>query len=248
MPTTNPDNCLRFMQTITRPERPLGLFAQDCLLCGSGCHAGVLCDHCRGALPMPSRACCPRCASPNGTGEECGPCLDRPPAFAATLAAFTYAFPVDRLLQRLKFRGDLALAGLFAEALCERAGDRPRPDLLVAAPLAPRRLRKRGFNQAVEIGRRVGSGLSLRFDAGACVKRLDTVQQTELEGVARRRNLRGAFAVRGDVRGLRVAVIDDVMTTGTTMDELARTLLVAGASSVEAWVVARTPAPWESEA
>lgn len=222
------------------------MFAQDCLLCGSGCQAGVLCGHCRGALPVPTRAACPRCASPGGTGEECGPCLAHPPAFAATLAAFTYAFPVDRLLQRFKFEGDLALAGLFAEALCERAADRPRPGLLVAAPLAPRRLRKRGFNQAVEIARRVGSRLALRFEAGACVKRLDTVQQTELEGAARRRNLRGAFAVRGDVRGRHVAVIDDVMTTGTTMDELARTLLAAGATGVEAWVVARTPAPWES--
>ncbi len=140
----------------------------------------------------------------------------------------------------------LPWSGLFAEALCERVAGRPLPDLLVAAPLAPRRLRKRGFNQAVEIGRKVGSRLSLRFDAGACVKRVDTVQQTELDGAERRRNLRGAFAVRGDVRGLHVAVIDDVMTTGTTMNELARTLLAAGASQVDAWVVARTPAPRES--
>jgi ComF family protein len=221
------------------------LFAQDCLLCGSGCCVGILCVSCRDALPLSRGEACPRCASTGNSAGTCGACLNNPPAFSATHAAFTYAFPIDRLLQRFKFQGDLALAGLFAEALCERVADQPLPDLLVAAPLAPRRLRKRGFNQAVEIGRKVGSLLSLRFDAGACVKRADTVQQTELEGAERRRNLRGAFAVRGDVRGLRVAVIDDVMTTGTTMDELARTLLAAGALRVEAWVVARTPAPGE---
>jgi ComF family protein len=234
------------VQSIARPERPSGLFAQDCLLCGSGCRAGILCVSCRDALPVAGGEACPRCASPGSCAGDCGACLHHPPAFSATHAAFTYAFPVDRLLQRFKFHGDLALAGLFAEALCERLADRPLPDLLVAAPLAPRRLRKRGFNQAVEIGRKVGSRLSLRFDALACVKRVDTVQQTDLEGAERRRNLRGAFAVRGDVRGLRVAVIDDVMTTGTTMNELARTLIAAGASQVDAWVVARTPAPRES--
>jgi ComF family protein len=226
--------------------RGLALFSQDCLLCGSACHRSVLCADCRAGLPGGRVGACPRCASPVGADGECGPCLKQPPSFASTHAAFTYAFPVDRLLQRFKFQGDLALAGLFAEALCDRVAGATRPDLLVAAPLAPRRLRERGFNQSVEIARRLGSRLSLGFAVGACMKCVDTVPQTDLEGVARRRNLRGVFEVRADVRGLHVAVVDDVMTTGTTLDELARTLLEAGAARVDAWVVARTPAPWES--
>jgi ComF family protein len=236
------------VQTTSLDPHPLPLFAQDCLLCGSACHAGALCRSCRGALPLLRPGACPRCASFAGTQAECGSCLSRPPAFSATEAAYIYAFPVDRLLQRFKFQGDLALAGLFAEALCERVAGAPRPDLLLAAPLAPRRLRSRGFNQAAEIARRMASRLGLPFDAAGCVKHTDTLPQTELEGTERRRNLRGAFSVRGEVRGRHVAVIDDVMTTGTTQDELARTLLAAGARRVDAWVVARTPAPWEARA
>jgi ComF family protein len=182
---------------------------------------------------------------PGETAGLCGPCLSQPPAFLATHAAFRYAFPVDRLVQRFKFHGDLALAGLFAEALGERVAGEARPDLLVAAPLAPRRLRERGFNQAVEVARRVASRLALRFDAGACAKPMDTARQAELAGAPRRANLRGAFTVCRDVRGLHVAIVDDVMTTGRTLDELARTLIAAGARRADAWVVARTPAPGE---
>lgn len=228
--------------------RPVSLLDQDCLLCGSTCHTATICHACRLALPVLPADACPRCASPCGPGGDCGSCLNDAPAFSTTLAAFTYAFPVDRLLQRFKFKGDLALAGLFAEALCERVAQAPHPDRLVAAPLAPRRLRQRGFNQAVEIARQVAARRVLRFDAGTCLKRVDTEQQTELEGLQRRRNLRGAFEVQGDVRGLHIALIDDVMTTGTTLDELARTLLAAGAARVDAWVVARTLAPWQAPA
>ena len=191
-------------QIVARASAPLPLFSQDCLLCGSACHAGVLCVDCRADLPRAPMFACPRCAAPGSSGELCGACLNRPPAFAATFAAFTYAFPIDRLVQRFKFQGDLALAGFFAEALCERIADAPRPDLVVAAPLAPKRLRERGFNQAVEIARCVASRCALRFDAGACAKRVDTVQQTALEGLARRRNpaSRGAIvAGRADARG-----------------------------------------------
>jgi ComF family protein len=241
-----PDNRLNTVQSKLSALHPLPFFSQDCLLCGGGCHAGLLCRACRLELPAPGTGRCPRCASASGSGGECGSCLGDPPAFAATHAAFDYAFPVDRLLQRFKFQGDLALAGLFAEALGKRVAAAPRPDLVVAAPLAPRRLRTRGFNQAVEIGRRTASRLALRFEAAACVKLVDTAAQTDLEGAERRRNLRGAFAVRSDVRGLHVAVVDDVMTTGTTLDEIARALLAAGAGRVDAWAVARTPAPWES--
>jgi ComF family protein len=228
------------------PVPRLDLFSQDCLLCRSGGTCGLLCKACRAELPTPFGGACPRCAAPGANARACGACLTAPPAFSATIAAFTYAFPVDRLVQRFKFQGDLALSALFAEAICERVQVGPRPDLIVAAPLAARRLRERGFNQAAEMARRVAARLAIRFDPRACAKRLDTLPQAELAGQTRRQNLRGAFAVKVEVRGLHIAVVDDVMTTGTTLDELARALCAAGASRVDAWVAARTPAPWET--
>jgi ComF family protein len=214
------------------------VLAPECLLCGARPGASMLCEACENSLPRlpPS---CPQCAMPSPGGSLCGACLARPPAFDATLALWSYEFPVDRLVQSLKYLGNLPVARLFGDALARRAGERiSEVDLLVPMPLARERLRERGFNQAVEIARALPRRAGI---ARAEVERVrDTARQTDLPYTERARNVRGAFACSRALDGLRIAVVDDVMTTGATLAELARTLKQAGAARVENWVIART--------
>jgi ComF family protein len=209
---------------------------QDCLLCGAASDDAPLCGPCRDELPGLPRAC-PLCAMPSSLGEICGSCFRHPPQFDMTVAAWRYAYPVDRLVQSLKYHGRLALASLFADELATLV---ERADVVIPMPLHPSRLTERGFNQAAEIARhltkRLGTELALQ---GACRIRR-TLPQMDLPLDERKRNVRGAFACALDLTGARVAVVDDVMTTGATLGELAKMLKRAGAARVENWVVART--------
>ena len=172
-----------------------------------------------------------------------------PPPFAATIAAYSYAFPTDRLLQHVKYGGRLALAEWAGAAVASAVrvslagrstGD--SPDRVVALPLAIARQRERGFNQAREIATHVARHTGLPL-AAPLLRIAAGPPQTTLKWTQRGRNVRGAFAVTGDVRGARIALVDDVMTTGATLAEASRTLVSAGAQRVECWVVARTPPP-----
>ena len=201
-----------------------------------------MCVACEEALDACVNAC-ERCASPLVSAGRCSACRGRAFAFDAALARFGYRFPVDRLVLRYKYAGDLALGHWLAERLAERAASMPRPDLLIAPPLAASRLRDRGFNQAVEIARVVGRRLGVRVDAHAIVRRRETQPQARLDRRARQANLRGAFECVRDVEGSEVAIVDDVLTTGATADALARALKQAGAARVSVWAVARAPEP-----
>lgn len=214
-----------------------------CLLCGAVSTAGALCPGCHADLPWHRQPHCPRCATPTPGGQLCGACLRHPPAFERTHAALAYAFPLDRLIPRLKYRGELAIAPVLGACLAETVAACPRPDRLMAMPLHAARIRERGFNHASEIAREVARQLGLPLDAGGCRRLRDTPPQMGLRHDARRRNVRGAFAASGNVRGLHVALIDDVMTTGTSLDELAAALKRAGAREVSCWVAARTLPP-----
>jgi ComF family protein len=216
---------------------------QACALCNARAGDALVCAACEAWLPRVDRAC-PRCALPSPGGGVCGACLARAPPYAATIAAHAYAFPVDRLLHALKYGGRLALAdwaaGALARAVAHGAGT--RVDAIVALPLAAVRQRERGFNQAHEIARRVAA-----LRAIALLPALERIRagppQAMLAASARAANVKGAFACVCDVRGLALAVVDDVMTSGATLGEAARALAAAGAARVDAWVVARTPAP-----
>jgi ComF family protein len=212
---------------------------QQCALCAAPSGAALVCAACDAALPrLPSA--CPLCALPTPAGAVCGRCTAKAPPFAATRAVFAYAFPVDRLLQSLKYRGALPYAEFLADALAGVVTT--RPDLVVALPLHPARQRERGFNQAQELARRVARRLRLPLAAGLARVR-DTALQANQPYAARRRNVRGAFAALPIVAGKRVALVDDVMTTGATLASAAQAALRGGARSVEAWVVARTLPP-----
>jgi ComF family protein len=219
-------------------------FPFTCLLCSATSGTGHLCGACQADLPWHSQPQCPRCALPAPDGQVCGACLKHPPAFDRTRAALAYAFPLDRLIPRLKYHGQLAIAPALGECLAEAAA--PGPDCLIPMPLHAKRIRERGFNHATEIAREVAKRLGLPLDTASCQRIRDTPPQMGLKHDARRRNVRGAFVCTGDVRGRRIALIDDVMTTGTSLDELAKTLKQAGALEVETWVVARTLPPGDA--
>jgi ComF family protein len=216
------------------------VFAKHCLLCGALSDSPPLCVACRSDLPWHRQPQCPQCATPTPGGEVCGACLQHPPAFDRTHAALAYAFPVDRLIPRLKYHAQLAIVPALGDCLAEAVTPHPRPDRLIPMPLHTQRIRERGFNHASEIAREVARRLALPLDLASCQRIRDTPPQMGLKHDARRRNVRGAFACSGEVQGQHIALIDDVMTTGTSLDELAATLKRAGAREVSCWVVART--------
>ncbi len=192
---------------------------------------------------------CRCCALPlhrSGQARLCGRCLKRRPAFDTTVSAAIYEAPFDQLVRGLKYGATLAYAPLFAEMLHRLLIARALDDfdLLMPIPLSRERLAIRGFNQTVEIARPLARRLGKPFDASTVLRVGHTVPQAALRFDARRRNVRGVFAVvdgrRHRLVGKRIAVVDDVMTTGATLDEFAKTLKRAGATTVVNLVVART--------
>lgn len=214
-------------------------FAGDCLLCGAAAHSGSLCDACHTFLPRHDMPACPSCALPTNDGSLCGHCLKKAPHFAHTLAAFTYDFPVNALIQALKYAGNLAAAGPLAQTLSQRAFMQALPDLLIPMPLHPLRLKERGFNQSAEIAKLLAHKLCIPVTLDACAKIRDTAPQASLPLKERGSNVKGAFECSMDLSGKRVALVDDVMTSGATLNELAKTLAKRGAAEISAWVVAR---------
>ncbi|HVF35671.1 MAG TPA: ComF family protein [Candidatus Saccharimonadia bacterium] len=218
-----------------------------CVLCGLRGAGRDLCAGCRAALPTDAH-CCPRCALPLAhAAAACGACLARPPAWRAMHVPFRYAWPLDRLVARYKYGGDLAAGALLSALLAEHVRSRvPDIDAIVPVPLSHARLRARGFNQALELSRPLARALSLGMPHRALWRCRETSAQSGLDAEARRRNVRGAFAASRDVAGCRIALVDDVVTTGATAAACTRALHDAGARSVEVWAVARAPPPSSS--
>lgn len=210
------------------------------MLCAGPAGNAPLCPACREALPWLPSECCPVCAVPSPGGAVCGACLAEPPAFRGSRAALAYEFPVDALVHAFKYAGDLPVGEALAELLQTAVRGADRPDALVPMPLHPARLRERGFNQALELARRVGRDLHVPVLARACRRLRDTAPQASLPWKERAANIRGAFACEADLSRKRIAIVDDVMTTGHTLSELARALVRAGTAEVWCWVVART--------
>jgi len=219
------------------------LLPQSCVLCAAASGNALVCGACGTGMPRLADAC-PRCALATPGNVVCGACLATPPPFDATIAAWRYAFPADRLLQAFKYGGRLALAEPLAAALADavRARNPRRPDCLVAMPLAARRQRERGFNHAHEIARRLSASLGIPLVHDLRRTR-DAPPQAGLALRERTRNVRDAFEARRGLTGRTVAIVDDVMTTGATLRAAAIAVRRAGAIGVDAWVVARTPPP-----
>jgi len=211
--------------------------AQPCVLCGSMSHDGLWCAACDHALPYHIAAHCPVCALPTPTGEICGLCLKHPPLFARTTAVFSYDFPVDKLIQAMKYGERLALAFAFAKKLASHINKTELPDYVIAMPLHPVRLRERGFNQAQLLASIVARELDLKLLT--CRRCRDTPPQTALSSRERKTNLRDAFCCEADLTGRRIALVDDVLTTGASLNALAEAVHKCGALEISTWVVAR---------
>ncbi|HEY5323635.1 MAG TPA: ComF family protein [Caldimonas sp.] len=220
-----------------------------CAVC-EGWGLGRVCADCRERFaPLVPR--CRRCALQVPAGiEVCGECLAAPPPFDAAFARVDYAYPWDRLIPAFKFHAALDLTTVFVAAMLEAGAGRAidaSESLVVPVPLSDARLRERGFNQAWELARRLAPRIGGRAESSLLVRLRETAHQIALPPDERAGNVRDAFAVeprrRGEIRGRTVALIDDVMTTGSTAAEIARVLRHAGAARIEVWVVARTPRP-----
>lgn len=221
------------------------LLPPHCLLCAQRSDAPRdLCTACAGDLVRNTR-CCPRCALPlSAPAPLCGECLAHEPPFAAAFAPFAYASPLDQLLMRFKFGGSLAAGRVLSELWIDaaRAAPPPRPDAVLPVPLHDSRLRERGYNQALELARPLARALQLPLRIDILVRARATSAQSDLDALERRRNVRGAFGILpGAVLPAHVALLDDVMTTGTTLRECARILLRAGVARVDVWALARAP-------
>lgn len=223
----------------------------SCLLCEAPADAWSLCEPCLADLPWNPTAC-PRCALPLDEGAsgggDCAECRAAPPRQMRALAPLRYEFPVNYLVGRLKYGARLAHAPVLGELLTAAvaAHPGPLPNLILPVPLHPRRLAARGYNQALEIARPVARFTGLPLETRLLRRTRATASQMTLDRAERAGNPAGAFSVdatRLAALGpnLRVALVDDVMTTGATLGEMTRVLLAAGVAGVEYWVVARTP-------
>jgi ComF family protein len=224
---------------------------QPCLLCDEMADGATpICMACETDLPWLGDHC-QTCALPlPAAGLTCGQCLEQPPAFEQVVAPWTYSFPIDSLITRFKHGAKWPFGHLLAELLAQSLQNRfdddlPRPSILVPVPLATKRLRQRGFNQAAMLARWLSNRLDLPCDERLLLRTQDTSAQQALNASERRKNLRNAFALAPDtsVKGRHLALVDDVLTTGATAQALATLLMNAGAVRVDVYCLARTPKP-----
>lgn len=218
-------------------------FPTSCRLCRAPGQLGLeLCESCRAELPWLAHAC-RRCAMPlppETSATICSGCQKSSSPLTECRALFTYNPPIDHWIQSLKFEQDLAAGQLLGRLLAEsmlREGD-IRSASLLPVPLHRKRLSDRGYNQAMEIARPLAR-CGYQVETRCCTRTRNTGAQSGLSADARKGNMREAFSVDQPVGGRHFILIDDVLTTGNTLYELARALKGAGAGSVKAWVVAR---------
>jgi ComF family protein len=230
-----------------------GLFPHYCVLCGLRSHRQVpLCLACQSEMPV-NRHCCARCAIPladtsvPGATRLCGGCQHTPPPFARVIAPWLYAEYFAHLIQQWKFHRQWRLTSLLAELWMLHAQGRSPVDVLVPVPLHWRRRWQRGYNQSALLCAQLQSTCpQLRSCTVAhrlVRRRRATATQTGMGARERHSNLKDAFTVRGRCDDLRIAIVDDVLTTGATAAALAAALTAAGASYIEVWCLARTPSP-----
>lgn len=218
------------------------LAPERCVWCGSADAAEGACEGCKAELPW-NRVACPSCAQPMPVIATCAKCLRRPPAFDSAWTAFIHIELVRRGVHRLKYGAQFEQSRVLGTLMGRQAASRgaPLPDLLIPVPLPRRRMFQRGYNQAQELARAVSRACGTPIDAGAAVLVRSPGDQIGQTAAQRRRNLRGAFRIERNLQGRHVALIDDVMTTGATLDALARAARRSGAAKVEAWALARAP-------
>lgn len=209
---------------------------QTCFFCGDSALETV-CEPCAVELPAVTAQVCPRCQLPAANGDVCGRCLKKPPVWQHLTTDWRYQFPMDAALVSAKYHHAFAIYRWAAAQRASWAFDCAAT--LVPVPLSDGRLQIRGYNQAQLIAKEMAARFALRMDADAAIRIRETGMQQRLNWVDRRKNVRGAFAATRSFAGESVVLVDDVLTTGATLNELARAIYDAGASRVDAYVLAR---------
>lgn len=224
------------------------VYPPRCYACDAPAPAPGFCTACSSALLPPPAAHCPVCDHPVATAASpqrlCGRCLVDPPAFRRARACFRLRpgdDPLRTAVHRFKYGRDTALANGLGALLAAGRHRLDACDVVVPVPLHVERLRWRGFNQALLLARRLCRAGGIRLAVDCLVRNRPTLPQVALDENARRHNVAGAFAVarRDAVAGRRVLLVDDVLTTGSTVDECSRALGRAGAAAVDVLVLAR---------
>ena len=217
---------------------------QACVLCGQSTQEHALCPGCIQDLPRLTAASCYQCGlpveSPTAARLVCGQCQLNSPAYDRVISSFAYTQPVSQLVGKLKFHGQIQLARLFGELLARQVSTRStRAQAVLPVPLHPDRLRQRGFNQALEIARPLTRALALPMMTDCIQRQRNTGPQSEQLPGQRESNIRGAFRLVHNPAYRRIAIVDDVMTSGHTVNEIAKLLRGAGVEQIEVWCVAR---------
>ena len=218
------------------------LFEPVCLLCRQAPeHQHGLCAGCERSLAL-NKSPCQICARPIETGAICGKCILNANHFDHAIAPLLYREPVSHMLRALKYHNGIAFARTAASVISEAALNRgaKKPDLICSVPMTTRALRKRGFNQSALIALLAGYRLGIPVSNNLLRKVRETPHQSDLNATERQSNLKNAFICQRPMEGRHVVIVDDVLTTGATVNELAKTLKQAGASRVDVWVCART--------
>lgn len=219
-----------------------------CVLCSDKTDTGLdLCRSCINDLPWLSNTC-PKCALPMDSNHVkdslCGNCLKIPPPYDRIIALFSYQSPIDSFITALKFNAQLSHARLFgkllAKQLCIFYQDKKLPEYIFPVPLHQKRLQERGFNQALEIALPIAKQFNIPINSTACIRQRATESQTLIHATKRRKNLRNAFKVIKPVQAQHIAIIDDVVTTGSTISEFSLQLRNMGVQEIDTWCCART--------
>ena len=200
-----------------------------------------LCEKCLQLISL-NATCCEICARPLTQNLVCGQCQKIPPFFDRALTPLLYVDPVDRFLCGLKYREQFSFARFAAGVMTNhdlKTGQKA-PDMICPVPMTSKTLRKRGFNQSAFIGQLIAWKLAIPMSSNLILKTRDTAHQSDLKAKERQNNLKGAFECKRQVRGRHIVVVDDVLTTGATANEISKTLKKYGASRVDIWACART--------
>ena len=219
------------------------LFSHACIVCEaeSKVLVCVRCEKLVTALRVDKEKSCPVCAMPVQVNRVCGQCLSNKPSFDRTVSAFFYKPPIAHVISKYKYNAKLWTVKWLSEELLKVASDERRPDIIFPVPLSAFRIKERGYNQSWEIAKRLAKSLNCFAVPDGLIRIRDFQPQQQLSRRKRLLNPKGGFACHWDVVGKQVAVVDDVMTTGATVSEIANVLKKAGAAGVVVWVVARTP-------
>ncbi len=218
-----------------------------CVLCGEVCGGSsqsLICEPCLSDLPVITTPCsvCSVTLSAKDSAGMCGSCLHTTPFYQKSIIPLEYVFPTTELIKQLKYNDKLLLSEVLSRIVLNmvKQENGHLPEVIIPVPIHPLRLMKRGFNQSALIAKTISKELNIPIDLKSCHRIRNTLQQTGFNKKQRRKNIRNAFSVNGNFSAKHVAILDDVVTTGSTVNEMARVLQKAGAETIEVWACART--------